>query len=372
MTTPARVLLVEDDPLMRRILRRHLVRSQPPMAVADAPDLQTARAIVARFDVDCVVLDLHLPDGSGAAFAAELLQQPDHPALVVLTGQGDARVARSLLKAGADDFLDKSSTQPQALCWAVRHAVDRARRRTGRQPPEVLPAMVPEPGVRARISRRNLVHTDSGRTVGWELHASLGSDPLYPHLMRARSDGSLLELELRLLRARLTAVRMLPRGGWVLLPLLASTLTHPAALRLLLEAAQRSRLHKLVAMGWQLDDHVAGLETVRTALRSGGVGVGVGRLGRGPRALDMVLALRPSWVRLDSQLLDRSHADNGARATVAQLAHLGRALGANVVAPGTRGTAALATTRLRAMGVDHAVLPPDPTAPAPLRVAERC
>jgi DNA-binding response OmpR family regulator len=66
------VLLVDDSPLVRRVLTKRLVaegfdvRAEPTAAAARAVDLTT---------LSCAIVDIELPDGSGSDLAGELLQR---------------------------------------------------------------------------------------------------------------------------------------------------------------------------------------------------------------------------------------------------------------------------------------------------------
>ncbi|MGE0710536.1 MAG: ATP-binding protein [Planctomycetota bacterium] len=119
------LLLVEDDPLDRRIVRRHLKQARVAARLVEVPDLAAAeRALAERFD--CVLLDLDLPDGSGLDLlrrleAAGALDAP----VVVLTGHLEA--ASACLQAGAQDYLVKGEYGPDALCRAIRYARERWR-----------------------------------------------------------------------------------------------------------------------------------------------------------------------------------------------------------------------------------------------------
>ncbi|WP_425260562.1 response regulator [Rubrivivax sp. RP6-9] len=104
-----RVLLLEDDRELRATLREAL--AVEGYTVLPAASLADARALLAHAGrsgaaVDCVVLDLGLPDGDGAALLAELRRSSGTPVLVVSAGQAEGQKIR-LLDAGADDYLVK-------------------------------------------------------------------------------------------------------------------------------------------------------------------------------------------------------------------------------------------------------------------------
>ena len=120
-----RILCVEDNERDADLVRRALMRSEPPPALLEqAPTLAAARAALAeplRFDL--VLTDLHLPDGSGLELLAEIRSRGLPLAVVALTGQGDEDLVMTLLRAGADDYLAKSETFAERVPATVRAAL---------------------------------------------------------------------------------------------------------------------------------------------------------------------------------------------------------------------------------------------------------
>lgn len=76
---------------------------------------------------DCAFLDYQLPGGDGMRVLQEARAAGISTPIVMLTGQGDEEVAVELMKAGASDYLAKSSVSPDRLEQALRRAV-RVRR----------------------------------------------------------------------------------------------------------------------------------------------------------------------------------------------------------------------------------------------------
>ncbi|GGK28221.1 serine/threonine phosphatase [Pilimelia terevasa] len=121
-----RLLLVEDDAGDALLLRELLADSGLPAAVTWVRTLAAARAALPA-GADCVLLDLHLPDGRGlAALPAVLDAAPDVP-LIVVTGLHDEAAGAGAVAAGAQDYLVKGQIDTSTLARAVRYAVERKR-----------------------------------------------------------------------------------------------------------------------------------------------------------------------------------------------------------------------------------------------------
>lgn len=88
------VLVVDDEPHIGLLLRPHL--EQLGYRVSLARNLAEARTLLASpaATVDVLLLDLHLPDGSGFDLLRQLRAEPQYRALpvLVLTGEGEDRV----------------------------------------------------------------------------------------------------------------------------------------------------------------------------------------------------------------------------------------------------------------------------------------
>ncbi|MDX1378324.1 MAG: GAF domain-containing protein, partial [Anaerolineales bacterium] len=74
-------------------------------------------------DIDIVLTDLRLPDGSGLDLLKKIRDMHQPPAVVLVTGQGDEQVAVAALKAGAADYLVKHSDYLHRLPVVITNAV---------------------------------------------------------------------------------------------------------------------------------------------------------------------------------------------------------------------------------------------------------
>jgi DNA-binding response OmpR family regulator len=146
----ARVLLVEDDHIVRAALMRSLTdRGHTVQAVGTA--LEALRRVAAEAP-DLVVLDLGLPDLDGADALRMLRGIADTPIIIATARDDEAEIVR-LLKAGADDYMVKPFTSAH-LDARVTSVLRRAGR-SGRDQPTVLEAG----GLRVDLAQRQ-AHLD--------------------------------------------------------------------------------------------------------------------------------------------------------------------------------------------------------------------
>ena len=114
-----RVLLVDDDPLVRSALALMLGGQSDIEVVGEAPHGQAGIALVGELDPDVVLMDIRMPVMDGLEATQVLHRQPEPPAVVVLTTfDADDHVVRAVA-AGADGFLLKD-TPPSDIVHAIR------------------------------------------------------------------------------------------------------------------------------------------------------------------------------------------------------------------------------------------------------------
>lgn len=117
--TAIRLLLVDDDPLVRAGLTFMLGGADDIEIVGEAADGAQAEALVDRTRPDVVLMDIRMPAVDGLAATERLRRRPDAPQVVVLTTfHADEQVLRAL-RAGAAGFVLKD-TPPAEIVDAVR------------------------------------------------------------------------------------------------------------------------------------------------------------------------------------------------------------------------------------------------------------
>jgi serine phosphatase RsbU (regulator of sigma subunit) len=122
---PVTVLLVEDDEGDAVLAREWLHDTGEPVTLRWARSLVEARRLIT--EVDCVLLDLGLPDAVGLAGLRQLRGYAPRVPVVVLTGQEDERLGVAAVAAGAQDYLVKGQVTGVLLARTIRYAVHRRR-----------------------------------------------------------------------------------------------------------------------------------------------------------------------------------------------------------------------------------------------------
>jgi len=100
-----KILVVEDEPEMRQILKSSLEKEQ--FLVECASDLQSAIDKVVGYDYDCILLDVMLPDGSGLKLLEQLKAMKKADRVIILSAKDSLEDKLAGLESGADDYLPK-------------------------------------------------------------------------------------------------------------------------------------------------------------------------------------------------------------------------------------------------------------------------
>ena len=118
------LLVVDDDARLRDLLRRYL--SENGFRVTVAADAAEARANLASFAFDLIVLDVMMPGESGLDLAGALRTDDRNPRLpiLLLTAMAEPEDRVNGLERGADDFLAKPF-EPRELVLRIRNIIER-------------------------------------------------------------------------------------------------------------------------------------------------------------------------------------------------------------------------------------------------------
>jgi two-component system KDP operon response regulator KdpE len=121
MSAPVRILVVDDEPPIRKLLRMGL--STQGYEVLDAPNGKAALELLAK-KPDLVILDLGLPDIDGLELLRRIRHLQSGLPIVVLSSRGDEAGKVAALDLGADDYVTKPFGMDELLARmraALRH-----------------------------------------------------------------------------------------------------------------------------------------------------------------------------------------------------------------------------------------------------------
>jgi two-component system, NtrC family, response regulator AtoC len=123
--TNARILILEDDDLLRQVTAERLEREG--YSVVAAANLAEARALLDQQTPDLAVLDIQLPDGLGTDLLEELTRSGD-TVCVMMSAHATVQSAVGALRAGAVDYMEKPFSFDR-LSATIRGALERTRLR---------------------------------------------------------------------------------------------------------------------------------------------------------------------------------------------------------------------------------------------------
>ena len=118
---PLKVLVVDDEPPIRKLLRMGL--SSQFYEILDAPSGKAALELLGN-KPDLIILDLGLPDMDGLDLLRKMRQQNEGVPIVVLSSRGDEAGKVQALDLGADDYVTKPFGMDELLARiraALRH-----------------------------------------------------------------------------------------------------------------------------------------------------------------------------------------------------------------------------------------------------------
>lgn len=126
---PLRILLVEDSPIDARLIQESLLGSHVGSYcdITQVETLAEAGEELRSGTIDCVLLDLGLPDERGPENVSRLREVVREPTIVVMTGHDDDQIALQALREGAQEYVVKGQVEGDALARIVRHAIERNR-----------------------------------------------------------------------------------------------------------------------------------------------------------------------------------------------------------------------------------------------------
>lgn len=118
---PVRVLVADDDPMIRLALSEVLAAETDLQVVAIAEDAVQAIALAELHDPDVAVLDVRMPGGGGTHAAREIRARSPRTQLLAFSAYDDSGTVDELKRLGVREYLIKGVTNAEIVA-AVRRA----------------------------------------------------------------------------------------------------------------------------------------------------------------------------------------------------------------------------------------------------------
>jgi EAL domain-containing protein (putative c-di-GMP-specific phosphodiesterase class I) len=355
LSAPARVLLVDDDELVLKALRREIRRLGYQVDIAATAHAALERVSVEPFDL--VVTDINLgSEESGISLMQSISARGLDVPIILLTGMPEVETAMRAIELGAKRYLSKP-VHGNALREAVVRAVEEARlerkRKSGSytiRPDELHFARAMG---KLRMAYQPIVSYRHQRVFAYEALVRCSEPGLErpPEILHcAESLGRLHALGRRIRALVASAIEQLPKHQRMFVNLHTADLSDPDlydphsplsahAERTVLEITERACL-----------DEVSDLPGRLERLRRLGYVLAVDDMGAGYSGLTSFVKLRPEIVKIDMSLVGGIHKDATLKRVVGSLLDLCLSAGALTVVEGVECGADAET--LRRMGAE--------------------
>ncbi len=119
-----KVLLADDDPILRKLLPHQLFAND--FEVSTVADGQEALNALSEEDFDVVLLDVNLPEVSGLEILSTVRQIEDAPETVMLTADSSLQTGIEAMRRGAFDYITKPAA-PELIEAIIRKAAEKHR-----------------------------------------------------------------------------------------------------------------------------------------------------------------------------------------------------------------------------------------------------
>lgn len=121
---PVRVLIADDDPVMRMLVGAIVARDPDLTLAGEAEDADAAVAAAERLQPDVALLDLEMPGGGGPAAARGIRERAPAVKVLALSGHEADAARAEMTAAGAVGYVVKGAP-PDAVARAIKESVRR-------------------------------------------------------------------------------------------------------------------------------------------------------------------------------------------------------------------------------------------------------
>ncbi len=121
-TSAVSVLIVDDDPIVRGVLRKIIERTPGAVCVGELGEADSLPEAAERLHPDVVLLDVRMPGRDPLEAAMEVLSMVDPPKIIVVAASMQGWLVRGALAFGAAGFVLKDDV-PSSLPTAIREVM---------------------------------------------------------------------------------------------------------------------------------------------------------------------------------------------------------------------------------------------------------
>lgn len=123
MSQRIRVLTIDDNEIDREIITRALAKSRLSIDHVAVESFVQAKSLLDDEIFDCMLLDYQLPPTNGIEILNSLSAKENLPAVVMLTGMGDERIAVEAMKSGVHEYINKNAMTVHSITDAIESAI---------------------------------------------------------------------------------------------------------------------------------------------------------------------------------------------------------------------------------------------------------
>lgn len=368
--TAIRVLVADDDTLVREALSELILADGSLRLVGAVPDGEQAVSLAARYQPDVALLDVKMAGGGHDAASQIRLCSPQTK-ILAFTAYADRATVLSMMRAGASGYLVKGATADEILTAIHRLVMNESilspgvaaevvRELSNKLETEELTSSFHREqvrriqmlldGGRLRSVLQPIVDLSSGRVVGAEALLRVEVDPRRPPdvwFAEAAAVELHVDLELAALRLALAHAEVVPDDVYLSVNLAPASVMDRRILAEL-EGVAPSKLVVEITEHAPVDDYESLAGALREFRRRGGR-LAVDDAGAGYASLRHILRLTPDIIKIDISLTRDIHLDRTRRALAAALISFAEEIGASIVAEGIETQAEL--DALRGLGV---------------------
>lgn len=123
----ARILIIEDEESIRRVLSKILVQTDPTYEIIEAKDgLEGLEILASDTSIDLVFCDIKMPKRDGVEVLTAIADLTEELPVIMISGHGDLETAVQCMKMGAFDYLSKPPDLNRLLT-AVKNGLERKK-----------------------------------------------------------------------------------------------------------------------------------------------------------------------------------------------------------------------------------------------------